>query len=421
MARGSNIQPGKMTDKLVRELPPPGTGQRIYFWETEPGGFGVRVTPPTTSAQTGDERPAVRSFVLCYRNKGGTQRRYTIGRFPDVWTVAQARARAKKLKQDIESGADPVQDNREAREAPNIRELMDRFDAEHVETRVKKSTAAEYRRLIDDYIRPNLGAKKVAEITTDDVASLHLKLKDKARTANQMLAVLSKAMNLAERWGYRPQHTNPTRHIQRWPEVKRDRVLTPDEAVAMSEAMATMQGEGTLSVMLATAIQFLFMTGLRKGEMLALRWSDIDFEQGHLKLKDSKTGPATRVVGSTALEILGELDSTTEYVFEGASGEPILWSGLNRAWDKVRVRAGIEDVRLHDLRHSYLTEAGGRFGAFIVRDLGGHKTMQMVSRFVAANQDPVREAADAVSATQAAKMRGKRGQVEHLKPGRSGA
>ena len=213
----------------------------------------------------------------------------------------------------------------------------------------------------------------------------------------------------------------PTRHIQRWPEVKRDRILTAAESVSMSETMAAMQGEGDLSAMLATAIHFLYLTGLRKGEMLSLRWGDVDFEQGHVKLTDTKTGPQTRVVGSAALDILGDLDGATNFVFEDKPGEALAWSKLNRAWNKVRVRAGIADVRLHDLRHAYLTEAGGRFGAFIVRDLGGHKTLAMSSRYVSANTSPVREAADAVAKTQAAKMRGQRSQVEHLKPGRSGA
>ena len=380
------------------------------------GDFGLRVTAPSRKFPGG-----CRSFVLCYRNRGGTQRRYTVGKFPSVWSVAQARARVRELKREIDRGADPVQDNRERREAPNVRELMDRFDTDHIEERVKKSTAVEYRRIINGYVLPKLGPKKVTEVTTEDVMALHNKLKGTPRTANQTLAVLSKAFNLSELWGLRPQHTNPTRHIQRWPEIKRDRILKADEAVAMSEAMATMQDEGKLSATLATAIHFLYLTGFRKGELLGLRWGDVDFEQGRVKLEDTKTGPQTRVVGSAALDVLRELDDATEYVFEGEDGKPLPWWWLTRAWDKVRVRAGIEDVRLHDLRHSYLTEAGGRFNAYIVRDLGGHRTLAMSSRYVSANQSPAREAADAVSATQAAKMRGKRGQVEHLKPGRSGA
>ena len=196
---------GKITKRLVDGLKPGVGGAEAMLWDIELKGFGVRV-----------QRGGTKSYVLHYRagaGRGAPLRKLTIGRHGSPWTPETARREAKRLLGLIEGGADPAADKLARKEAPTIAELAERFLAEHAEAKRKTSSAAEYRRLLDKIILPALGKRKAADVSRADVTKLHHANRAAPYQANRVLAVLSKMFNLAERWGLRPDGSNPCRHV----------------------------------------------------------------------------------------------------------------------------------------------------------------------------------------------------------------
>src|SRR4051794_6997277 len=163
-----------LTDKLVRELASPGSGNRVVY-DAAVKGFGARIT-----AAGG------RSFVLNYRING-RERRHTIGQFP-AWSVRLAREEAASLKRDIDRGRDPVGEREDARSAPTISELAGRYIAEHAEAKKKPRSIEEDQRNIRLHVLPALGKLKVAAVTRDDVARLHNSMKASPIGANRVLS-----------------------------------------------------------------------------------------------------------------------------------------------------------------------------------------------------------------------------------------
>jgi Arm DNA-binding domain/Phage integrase, N-terminal SAM-like domain len=182
----------KLTDRTVRALVAPATGNQITYDSTV-SGFGVRITAGGAIA-----------FILNYRVKtSGRERRYTIGNPPE-WSVAVAREEAKRLKREVDSGGDPLNELEEIRSAPTVADLCGKFEAEHVD-KLRAQTQADYRRAIRNDIVPALGKLKVAAVDFEDVERLHRKITQRAPTqANRTLAVLSKMFALAIKWRRRP-------------------------------------------------------------------------------------------------------------------------------------------------------------------------------------------------------------------------
>jgi integrase len=222
--------------------------------------LGVRVTSA-----------GARAWVFNYR-AGGIERRLTIGDAA-AWTVRQARDKARELRRAVDGGHDPMADRHAERTAPTMNDLADRFEAEHL-PRKRPATARDYAALLRDIIRPAIGKIKVVDLRHADVERMHHGIVDRAPyRANRAVAVLSKMLSLAVRWEMRPD--NPARGIERAPEERRERYLTPAEIARLGEALAA-HPERTS----ANAVRLLLLTGARKGEMLAARWPDIDFETG---------------------------------------------------------------------------------------------------------------------------------------------
>src|SRR5207302_6219408 len=212
---------GKITKRSVDALKAAADGAEAVLWDSEQKGFGCRV-----------QRGGAKSYVLHYRigtGRGAPLRKLTIGRHGSPWTPETARAEAKKLLGMIENGADPAADKMARKEAATIAELAERFLTEHVEAKRKGSTAAGYRRLLDKIILPALGKRKVADVGRADVTKLHHVNRAAPYQANRALAVLSKMFNLAERWGLRPDGSNPCRHVEKFAEKKRERMLSAAE------------------------------------------------------------------------------------------------------------------------------------------------------------------------------------------------
>jgi integrase len=392
---------GKITKRSVDALKLADRVETV-FWDPELKGFGVRM-----------QRGGVKSYILHYRaghGRGAPLRKLTIGRHGSPWTPKTARDEAKRLLGLVAHGVDPAADKMARKQAPTMAELAERFLAEHVEAKRKASTAIEYRRLLDKIILPALGKRKVADVTRADVTKLHHANRAAPYQANRVLAVLSKLFNLAERWGLRPDHSNPCRHIEKFDERKRERMLSPAELARLGDTLGTYDG----SPYTVAAVKLLVFTGARLGEVLGLRWEWIDFERAEARLPDSKSGAKTLHLPPPALAVLGELPRLdgNPHVIAGAK-EGAALVNLEKPWRAIRRMAELEDVRLHDLRHAFASiAASSGMSLPIIGKMLGHTQPQTTQRYAHLASDPVKIAAAAVAGKIAAAMTGASGDAD---------
>jgi integrase len=375
----------RLTNRTIAKLPVPARGNRISY-DDEIGGFGCRVTAAGN-----------RAFVLnYYRRADGRERRITIGGFPE-WSAAAAREEAKRLKREIDGGADPVGAYRESRAAPTMADLCTRFLADYV-PRKRPSTQRSYRHQVRADILPAIGRAKVAAVTHADVDALHHRLSVRVPThANRVIAVLSKMFSLSVRWGWRTD--NPCKGIERNQEPKRHRYLSGTELKRLTKALAKLEDQGA-----ANAVRLLLLTGARRGELLAAKWTDIDLGTGIWVKPGATTKQATthRVpLSEAACRLLAEMraqaDDDAEWIFPGRGGghRP----HINEAWIRLRKAAGVPDARLHDLRHTYATAlASSGLSLPVIGALLGHTTAQTTLRYSHLMDDPLRAATERASA-----------------------
>lgn len=396
---------GKITKRAVEALTPSADGAETVLWDSDIKGFGVRV-----------QRGGVRSYVLHYRagsGRGAPLRKLTIGRHGSPWTPETARREARRLLGAVAEGVDPAADRVARREAPTMADLAKRFLAEHVEAKRKARTAAEYRRLLEKAILPVLGPRKVADVARGEIAKLHNALRAAPYQANRVLAVLSKMFNLAERWGLRPDGSNPCRHIEKFGERKRERMLSASELARLGEALASYDG----SPIVVAAVKLLIFTGARLGEILGLRWEWLDLERGEARLPDSKSGAKTLHLPPPALTVLATLPRIegNPYVIAGhRDGAPLV--NLEKPWRKIRGLAGLDDVRLHDLRHAFASVAASSgMGLPIIGKILGHTQPATTARYAHLASDPVKAAAAAVAEKIASAMVGRTGNAGEAK------
>lgn len=374
----------KLTKRTVESHPP---GEKdIVLWDTEIKGFGCKITPK-----------GKRSYFLYYRNESGTQRRPRIGTHGQI-TCEQARKQAQEWLHEVSQGSDPSQERKNKRRAPTIAALCIKFLDDHSSQHNKPGTHYNYERIIDRFILPAWGARKVHEITRKDVTELHNRLKDTPYQANRVLGLISKMMNLAEAWEMRPDNSNPTLHVQKNKERKRKRYLTADELARLSIALNEAEETSTEMGSVVAAIRLLIATGCRLSEILTLQWDWIDFDRRRIDLPDSKTGEKVIHLNGLALEILSNLEHQPDnpYVIVGAKpGQHLV--NLQKPWRRIRKQAGLEDLRIHDLRHSYASFAVGLGqDLHMIGKLLGHTQAQTTHRYAHLADDPVKAANDSV-------------------------
>ncbi|MDT0619886.1 integrase arm-type DNA-binding domain-containing protein [Salinisphaera sp. P385] len=213
----------RLTDRLVKAMPAPATRYRIV-WDEKISGFGVRVT-----------KSGAKSFVLNYRVLG-RERRYTIGPYP-AWSVAAARERAGVLRRMVDTGIDPMEEREARHSEPTLAEFCDRFLNEHVKPRNRSRTHQHYAYVVDKFVRPALGTRKITAIKNDDVRRLHRRISEgQPVLANRVVAVLSTMFNVAIRWGV--CEANPAKGIDKNHEAKRERYLSADELRRVCKALS---------------------------------------------------------------------------------------------------------------------------------------------------------------------------------------
>jgi integrase len=364
---------------------------REYFlWDEEVPGFGLRVLP---SGRKG--------YVVQYR-AGRRPRRMSLGP-STVLTCEQARSRAIIIVASVRNGQDPAAHRDAQRTATTVKELAERFDREHISIRLKPSTAKEYRGNLKRFILPALGRLTVTEVTRADIAKFHHDLRHIPYQANRCLEVTSKMFNLAEMWGVRPDGTNPRKHIRKYPEEKRERFLSAAELRRIGEVLREMECEGIELPSAILAARLLILTGCRLNEIMTLKWEHVDLAEKVLRLPDSKTGAKLVHVGQPAVELLeaAERIDRNPWVIPGTLEGKRL-SDLQPFWQRVRARAGLKDVRIHDLRHTFASTAvAAGQGLPMIGKLLGHTQVQTTARYAHLAADPVKEAAERVASNLA--------------------
>ena len=440
----------KITKRIVDSSVPDAAGD-YFVWDDEVRGFGVRVRPNGR-----------KSYVLQYRDAGGSTRRIRIGEHGAI-TPDQARASAAQMRGEVlatrrdPSAADPARKRarakssaREALEAPTVAQVADAFLTECT-AKLKRPTVYEYKRLLGEPIvsrgpakgeqragelRRELGHFKVAEVTRSQIAKLHLEMKERPYMANRALAALKALFTYAERHGHRPPGSNPCVGIEDYREQKRERYLVKAELAAIHTALEKGLREGLplparrkrsrateatkkhqvktvghpmpLNPVGVAALRFLLLTGWRKSEALALRWPDIDRKQGTVTLSETKTGRSVRYLNSHAIEVIEGMRAYRRlgnpHVFPGAvTGRP--YADLTRIWDVVRHEAGVPDVRLHDLRHSFATfAASAGQDLSLIGALLGHRDVATTARYAHLFPERQQHAAEATGGAVAAAM-----------------
>ena len=369
----------KLTKRYVDTL---SSDSKDYFvWDTIIAGFGVRVMPS-----------GAKTYQVQYR-KGGRTRRISIGRHGTI-TVDQARLLAKEVLGDVAKGENPAEEISQHRKTPTIAALCERFFEAHAMERCKPSTQGEYRRAIDLFIVPAIGGFKIVDVERKDIAELHHKYRNKPYQANRTLGVLSKMFNLAEIWGLRPDGSNPCRHVPKYREVKRERYLADVELLRLGQVLSESERDGSESLFIVAAFRLLILTGCRLGEIQTLRWDYIT-PKG-LQLPDTKTG-ARRIplpdAARAVLEALPRLEANP-YVIAGKV-EGKYATDLQHPWQRIRTRADLQGVRIHDLRHTYASNAvSSGMPIQMVGRLLGHTQLQTTMRYAHLADDPVNQAAE---------------------------
>lgn len=403
----------------------PKAGKEVVVLDDDPRGFGVRVRP--TGVKT--------FFVLFTSPSTGRRTRFTIGQYGRL-TVDEARSEARKVLGQVELGMDPAQQKRQAKmtvrdTAQTVSAVCDDYLRDAREGLVtyrgrpkKPSTLDTDEGRIKRHIRPLLGEKLVKNVTPADVKTfMHdvrlgktaVTVKTGPRgvarvtggpgTARRTVGLLGSIFTYAIEHGLRAD--NPVAGIEKAPDRKRDRVLSPDEYRRLGDALGDF-GDSAVNPIAVQAIQALALTGCRKGEIYGLRHAEIDAHNCCLRLEDTKTGQEVRAIGRAALAVLVVMPVSQDrpFVFPAHRGNGHLTDV--KVFKKACEKAGLEGVTLHVLRHSFASTALElEYSELTIAGLLGHRSHSVTSRYAHHIDRALAAAADRVSALIAARMAGR--------------
>ena len=374
----------KLTKRIVEAAMP--KDKEFYVWDSDIPGLGLRVLPSGR-----------RQYIVQYR-AGRRSRRLSLGP-STILSAEQARSQAICILADVRSGNDPAEDRDENRKALLVRELAERFDEQHISVRLKAMTAQEYRRALKKIILPKLGQLAIKNVTRADIARFHHDLRLRPYQANRCLAIISKMFNVAELWGLRPDGTNPTRHIPKYPERPRARFLGIEEIKILGNVLREMEMERLVMPSAALAVRLLLYTGCRLSEIMTLKWEYVDLEARTLNLPDSKSGAKKVFLGRPACDLLENAPRLpgNPWVITGTLPGARL-TDLQPFWQRVRARAGLPEVRIHDLRHTFASTAIATGHSLpIIGKLLGHTQVQTTARYAHLAAQPAMIAADSIT------------------------
>ena len=361
-------------------------------WDRRLPGFAVRVYPSGT-----------RTYVVQTRGPYGT-RRVTLGHHGAIG-ASEARRRAWQVIARIKAGKEPLPEHSTSRRAagPRLADVAARYMDEYVAVRCKPATLRIRSAAVCRHIVPRLGKLRIGAVGRRHVTALHQSLAATPAQANNAVITLSQIFTKAQDWGILAEGANPCRHVDLYRQRKRERFLTESELKRLGRVLDEAADSGGATPEAIAAIRLLILTGCRRGEILGLRWDEVDLDARELRLRDTKTGPRVVPLSPAAAQLLAELprSGASRWVIPGRKPGTHLVR-LGNAWRLLRKRAGLEDVRLHDLRHSFASSALalGESLPMIARLLG-HRQISSTARYAHLARASVHEAAARVAGSLA--------------------
>lgn len=379
------------------------TGREQFLWDSEMRGFGARVS-----------REGRVAYIVQYRFEG-RQRRYKIGPHGAPWTPETARIEARRILGEIAEGSDPQQRRFDERAAIDVSRLCDRYLDEGLFA-AKPSSVASARNNVENHIKPLLGSRRAASLERGDIEAMMrdiaagrtarrvkqgprrlARVRGGKGAANSALVTLSAALGFGVVHQVRAE--NPALGIRKFPGKKMERFLSPAELARLGQVLAAASALGVESPFALAAIRLLILTGCRKSEILTLKRGQVDRYHRCLRLPDSKTGAKIVHLGAAAMRVIAGVPEI--------AGNPYLLPGktdgthvtdLQSVWERIRMTAGLEDVRLHDLRHSFAS-VGAATGdsMLIIGALLGHSSPKTTARYTHLSDHPLKSAADRIS------------------------
>jgi integrase len=358
------------------------------LWDSQVGGFCCRA------------RKTTKTYSV-FRSVNGRKQRFTIGRHGDI-TADQARKEAKRIVAELALGRDPAAHSASKNEM-TVKDLGNLFLEQHV-AGLKPNSRLDYERQLRLHILPALGKVPARALTRKDVLALHRKMRDTPPAANHVVRVLSAMYNFAKDNEYL-NVDNPASRVKQYKEAKRETYLSQDQITRLWGVLDDFKHQR-----IADLVRLLLLTGCRKGELLNLEWSHVDLERGVLNLPDSKTGAKTIILSPDAEAIFSRLgrDNPDGYVWPGDNGS-LAGNALTWHWERIRAQAGLDQVRLHDLRHSFASLAiSAGVPLATVGGLMGHKDLKSTQRYAHLDDPALRAGAAVVGAAVNGIAKGKR-------------
>lgn len=387
-----------------------------FYYDEDLKGFGFYRTPNGVGTWFAEFRPVA----------GGPKKRIKLGRI-GVLKASEAREAARRAIAHASLGKDLAKDRADGRASGTVKELVEAYIAGK---EMKQSTRDFYTTTLKTQIEPHLGTAKAAALMRVDVQKAHDKMSKKARySANRAIALLSAAYVWGAKRGYVPEGVNPASSIDRNKEEQRERYLTEVEMARLGDALREAETVGiphkqseskhapkekrrtTYGPHVTGAIRLLMLTGCRLREILNLRWSEYDEQRGLLLLPDSKTGKKTIVLSAAAQAELETIPRVGIYVIAGQSAalpEEKPRADLKKPWSAISGRAGIADVHIHDLRHTFASVgAGDGMSLLTIGKLLHHADTATTQRYAHVDVNPARAAANAIAGKIATAIGGK--------------
>ncbi len=366
----------KFGKRIIEGLELPETGKRATYHDTLQEGLSLRVTH--TGAKT---------FIVRCRIEG-TPEYKTLGKFPSL-TVENARKAAQTFLSRVARGENPAQERREKKAELTLDEAFTVFMDEHVHAKRAASTAREYQRIYDTRIT-QLGGKKIGSLRYPDVKALHSRIgrNNGHYIANRVVSLLRSLYGwlLKER---RYSGENPAWGIEPFKETPRDRFLTPEELPRFFNSLAAEQNQDIRDYVLLS-----LLTGARRQNVLAMAWAELDLSRKVWRIPMTKNQePVTVPLIPAAMEILNarKEKSECEWVFGGNSKSGHM-TDPKHGWERILARAGIEGLRIHDLRRSMGSwQAINQTSLVVIAKSLGQKSTQAAAIYSRLSLDPVRE------------------------------
>ena len=378
----------KLTKSAVDAAQP--QAEAVELRDTLVPGFLCKITPAGRKV-----------FMLQYRTNAGERRKPSLGLYGEL-TVEQARSLAQEWLAQVRRGGDPAAEKAEARQAPTVKELCTKFMEDYSKKRNKLSTQAGYQAVINRNIIPLLGRKKVQDVKRPEIAGLMEKLSYKQTEANKVFSVLRKMFNMAEVGGYRPDGTNPCRHVPMFPAGKSTHLISDEEMGNLFRQLDKIESEGLENYVIPLGIRLQFEFAGRRSEIIALEWNWVDLQNRRVVWPDSKTGGMSKPMSEEAYRLLSTAprQEGSRYVLPSPShaGKHLTTGEYYGGWSRALKAAGATHVGTHGMRHRSATDiANSGIPVKVGMALTAHKTVVMFMRYVHTEDKPVREAAELVA------------------------